>query len=57
MANNYRIAVIGCDGTGPEVVREGLKVISAASRKFGFKYETKDFDFTSQVSADRKTRR
>jgi 3-isopropylmalate dehydrogenase len=46
MANNYRIAVIGGDGTGPEVVREGLKVISAASRKFGFKYETKDFDFT-----------
>ncbi len=44
--NNYRIAVIGGDGTGPEVVREGLKVLKAASQKFGFKYETKEFDFS-----------
>ncbi|MCX5697330.1 MAG: 3-isopropylmalate dehydrogenase [Candidatus Omnitrophica bacterium] len=44
----YKIAVIGGDGTGPEVVREGLKVMQAASKKFGFKYETKDFDFTGQ---------
>lgn len=44
--NNYRIAVIGGDGTGPEVVREGLKVLKAASQKFGFGYETKEFDFS-----------
>jgi 3-isopropylmalate dehydrogenase len=44
----YKIAVIGGDGTGPEVVREGLKVMQAAGKKFGFKYETKDFDFTGQ---------
>jgi 3-isopropylmalate dehydrogenase len=43
--NKYKIAVIPGDGTGPEVVKEGLKVIEAASRKFGFKYETKTFDF------------
>lgn len=42
----YRIAVIGGDGTGPEVVREGLKVLAAAAKKFSFKYETKDFDFS-----------
>ena len=41
----YKIAVIPGDGTGPEVIREGLKVIEAASRKFGFKYETEMFDF------------
>jgi 3-isopropylmalate dehydrogenase len=29
-----RIAVIPGDGTGPEVVREGVKVLTAASRKF-----------------------
>ena len=46
--NMYKIAVIGGDGTGPEVVREGLKVMQAAGKKFGFKYETKDFDFTGQ---------
>lgn len=41
----YKIAVIPGDGTGPEVVREGLKVLEAASRKFNFKYEAKTFDF------------
>ena len=39
-----RIAVIGGDGTGPEVVVEGLKVLSAAARAEGFAYETVDFD-------------
>jgi len=42
----YRIAVIGGDGTGPEVVREGLKVLAAAARACGFRYETADFDFS-----------
>jgi len=44
----YKIAVIPGDGTGPEVVAEGLKVIEVASKKFGFKYETKSFDFSGQ---------
>ncbi|MDD5662576.1 MAG: isocitrate/isopropylmalate family dehydrogenase, partial [Candidatus Omnitrophica bacterium] len=44
----YKIAVIGGDGTGPEVVREGLKVLDAASKKFKFQYETKDFDFSGK---------
>ncbi len=44
----YKIAVIPGDGTGPEVVAEGLKVIEVASKKFGFKYETKNFDFSGQ---------
>ncbi len=29
----HKIAVIGGDGTGPEVVREGLKVLEAASQQ------------------------
>lgn len=41
----HKIAVIPGDGTGPEVVREGLKVIEAAAAKFGFRYETVTFDF------------
>jgi len=44
----YRIAVIPGDGTGPEVVREGLKVLEAASKKFKFQYETKEFDFSGK---------
>jgi len=41
----YRIAVIPGDGTGPEVVAEGLKVLEAAAGRFGFKYEPTMFDF------------
>ncbi len=41
----YTIAVIPGDGTGPEVIREGLKVMEAVSQKYKFKYETKIFDF------------
>jgi 3-isopropylmalate dehydrogenase len=40
----YRVAVIPGDGTGPEVVREGLKVLKAVEAKFGFKCETVEYD-------------
>ena len=43
--SNYKIAVIGGDGTGPEVVDEGLKVLEAVSEKRNFKYETTSYDF------------
>ena len=45
MAKNYKIAVIGGDGTGPEVIVEGRKVLNVASEKYGFKLEYQDFDF------------
>ncbi len=41
----HKIAVIPGDGTGPEVVREGLKVLEAAAGSFGFDFETREFDF------------
>jgi 3-isopropylmalate dehydrogenase len=41
----YKIAVIPGDGTGPEVVNEGLKVLEAAAKKYKFKYEIQVFDF------------
>jgi 3-isopropylmalate dehydrogenase len=41
---NYNIAVIGGDGTGPEVVREALKVLEAASKKFGIKLNYTNYD-------------
>ncbi len=43
--NKYNIAVVPGDGTGPEVIREGLKVLEAVSEKTGFKYSTQTFDF------------
>jgi len=44
----YNIAVIPGDGTGPEVVAEGIKVITAASAKFGFGLEFTKFDFGAE---------
>jgi len=41
----YKIAVMPGDGTGPEVVAQGLKVLDAVSSRLNFKYETTEFDF------------
>jgi len=41
----YKIAVIPGDGTGPEVIREGVKVLNAASERFGFRLEYTWFDY------------
>jgi 3-isopropylmalate dehydrogenase len=41
----HRIAVIPGDGTGPEVVREGLKVLEAVAATTGFDFETREFDY------------
>jgi len=42
---SYRIAVLPGDGIGPEVVREGLKVLSAVAELEGFQFETQEYDF------------
>ncbi|MDA8097850.1 MAG: 3-isopropylmalate dehydrogenase [Clostridia bacterium] len=41
----YRIAVVAGDGTGPEMIAEGIKVLQAVALKYGFNFETKFFDF------------
>jgi len=41
----YKIGVIPGDGTGPEVVEESVKVLKAASKKFGFSIDFEYFDF------------
>ncbi len=41
----HKIAVIPGDGTGPEVIREGLNVLTAVAKKTGLKYQTKEFDY------------
>ncbi len=45
MNRTYNIATIPGDGTGPEVVREGRKVLGAAAIKYGFKLNFEEFDF------------
>jgi len=41
----HKIAVLPGDGTGPEVVREGLKVLAAVKELDGFECETVEYDF------------
>jgi 3-isopropylmalate dehydrogenase len=41
----HKIAVIPGDGTGPEVVREGLKVLEAVREIDGFECQTVEYDF------------
>jgi len=42
---HYKIAVMPGDGTGPEVVAEGLKVLKAAAAEAGFSCEFTHYDF------------
>jgi 3-isopropylmalate dehydrogenase len=44
MSKTYKIAVLPGDGTGPEVIGEGCKVLGAAAQKFGFKLEKVAYD-------------
>src|SRR5438445_12348574 len=41
---SYNIAVMGGDGTGPEVVREAVKVLNVAAKKFDLKLNYTDYD-------------
>ena len=43
----YRIAVIPGDGIGKEVVPEGIRVLEAAGKRFGFELRQDNFDFAS----------
>ncbi|MDP3395106.1 MAG: isocitrate/isopropylmalate family dehydrogenase [Methanoregula sp.] len=45
----YKIAAIGGDGIGPEIVAEGKKVLEAAGERFNFDIQWTDFD----IGADR----
>ena len=45
MGRTYQIGVIAGDGTGPEVIAEGLKVLKAVSEKTGIKYNLIHYDY------------
>ena len=42
---SYKIALIPGDGTGPEVIAEGIKTLNAVAGRFDFKLEYTNFDF------------
>ena len=41
---HYDIAVVAGDGTGPEVIAEGLKVVEMVARKYGFQVSLHKYD-------------
>jgi 3-isopropylmalate dehydrogenase len=43
MSKSYHIAVIPGDGTGPEVVKEGIKALKAISRKCGIQFRFQEY--------------
>ena len=45
MSDVKKIAVIGGDGTGPEVTAEALKVLDAVAKLEGFQVERTEFDW------------
>jgi len=48
MTKTYNIAVISGDGVGPEVVREGLRVLDAVSRIDGFSYKATHYPYGAE---------
>jgi len=49
MSKHYTIGVIPGDGTGPEVVAEGLKALEAAGRKHDLTFDFKRYDLGGEA--------
>lgn len=49
MKQNYKLALIGGDGIGPEVVAEGVKVLDAVAAKYGVSFTKKEFDLGARL--------
>jgi tartrate dehydrogenase/decarboxylase/D-malate dehydrogenase len=48
VARTYEIATIPGDGIGKEVVPEGMRVLEAAGRRFGFALKWREFDWSCE---------
>jgi len=44
----YKLVTLGGDGTGPEVMREGLRVLDAVSEPLGISWDTEDIECGGQ---------
>jgi tartrate dehydrogenase/decarboxylase/D-malate dehydrogenase len=49
MTKTYRIAVLPGDGIGKETVPEGLRVLDAAARRFGFSLKLDHYDWSCET--------
>jgi len=48
MADVYQVALIPGDGIGQEVLPEGVRVMEAAARKYGFRFQWTEFDWSCE---------
>jgi tartrate dehydrogenase/decarboxylase / D-malate dehydrogenase len=48
MMKTFKIAVIAGDGIGKEVVPEGIRVLEAAGKRFGFQFDWHPFDWSCE---------
>jgi tartrate dehydrogenase/decarboxylase / D-malate dehydrogenase len=55
VAKTYEIAVIPGDGIGKEVVPEGMRVLEAAARRFGFSLAWREYDWSCERFAKQGT--
>ncbi len=55
MSRQYDIAVIPGDGTGPEVVKEGVKVLNAVARTCGLEFFFKEFNLGGAAYMEKGT--
>src|SRR6202158_3846557 len=51
MARTYRVAVIAGDGIGRGVVSEGIAAMAAAARRYGFQFQSREFDWSCETYA------
>jgi 3-isopropylmalate dehydrogenase len=49
MSQQYKLALIGGDGIGPEVVAEGVKILDAVAAKYGVSFVKKEFDLGARL--------
>ena len=52
MAKTYEIGVIPRDGTGPEVIAEGLKVLRAVAEKTDMEYNSVHYDLADLTTGE-----
>ena len=51
LERKYKVAAIPGDGIGREVVPEGIRVVEAAGRQFGFSIAWREFDWSCESFA------
>jgi 3-isopropylmalate dehydrogenase len=52
VSNAYSIGVIRGDGVGPEVIRQGLRVLQTVAGLQGFRYDLVEYPWSSQLYLD-----